>query len=405
MAAKRALHWWAGAVVVVAAVSGCVYYDSRWLQNAAEKKRAEARLHPAALGSDRPHTGLGRVALVRAYATRAYAAETINWEEQFDTLLADASRVLEPALGITLENGGTNLWEPETGEAEPTAAIDALAKQDSGEGVHWVAGFLQSVPKLVTDYHRLGVGRLLSKYMVLRGSADPAELDALGKFDGVNEAERQKIYSERRRHKIVAVFLHELGHTLGATHRTERRTLMSPTYDPNERGFDDATLGLLKVTLPHHLSGVPYRAAPSALAYLEKDDGGWVGSDREGWMDTLKRLAPPTRTEHSDTPNSLPPIASAPPIPAPEHALAKTTPVPFTTMTRQDRSTYDKALAAEKTEDSRVAWDMALPLFDAYPRVVEVQELRCRLAKERHFISGVVYVHCSRLEALGKPTE
>lgn len=405
MAGARALRRWAWSAVVVVGVSGCIYYDSRWLQNAEEKKHAQARLHPAALGSDRPRTGLGRIALVRAYATRAYVAETLNWEEQFDTLLADASRVLEPALGITLENGGTNLWEPETGEAEPTAAIDALAKQDEGEGVQWVTGFLQSVPKLVTDYHRLGVGRLMSKYLVLRGSADAAELDALGKFDGVGEAERQKIYSERRRHKIVAVFLHELGHTLGATHRTARDTIMSPAYSPKERGFDDATLGLLKVTLSDHLAGNPYRSAPSALAYLEKDDGGWVGSDREQWMSTLRGMTPNRGAAPADTPGAPATTGSAAPTSIPEYALAKTTPLPFTSMTRQDRATYDSALATEKSGDSKGAWEAALPLFDAHPRVVEVQELRCRLAKERRFISVVVYVHCARLAALGKPTE
>jgi hypothetical protein len=74
-------------------------------------------------------------------------------------------------------------------------------------------------------------------------------------------------------------------------------------------------------------------------------------------------------------------------------------------MTRHDRATYEEALAIEKNGDPKGAWDRAQPLFDAYPRVAEVQELRCRLAKERRFISGVVYVHCSRLEALGKPTK
>jgi hypothetical protein len=261
------------------------------------------------------------------------------------------------------------------------------------------------VPKLVTDYHRLGMGRLFSKYMVLRGSADPAELDALGKFHGMSEAERQKLYSERRRHKIVAVFLHELGHTLGAPHRTARDTLMSPAYSPNERGFDDATLGLLKVTLPDHLSETPYRAAASTLAYLEKDDGGWVGSDREQWMSILRRMAPKTAAAPGDTAGSPPPNSTAPSAPAPAVAEPQATPLPFTSMTRHDRATYDAALTAEKNGDSKGAWETASPLFDAYPRVVEVQELRCRLAKGRRFISGVVYVHCSRLEALGRPTE
>jgi hypothetical protein len=405
MAAGWVPRWWAVGTLVATSVCGCFFYDSRWAENAAEKKRAVARLHPAALGSDRPHAGLAHVALVRAYATRAYAAETVNWEQQFDALLGDANRVLEPALGLTLKNGGTSLWEPESGESEPTIALDALTKEDSGEGADWVAGFLQSVPKLVTDYHRLGVGRLMSKYVVMRGSADPKELDALGTFD-TGEAERQKLYSERRRHKIVAVFLHELGHTLGATHRTARDTLMSPMYDATERGFDGATLGVLKVSLPHHLSGAPYRAAPEVLALLEKDDGGWVGSDREGWLDILRRMTPAVSRELARNAEAPATTSSTPaPAPAPTTTEPTVTPLPFTSMTRQDRATFDAALDSEKNGDSKSAWTAALPLFDAYPRVVEVQELRCRLAKTRHFISGVVYVHCSRLAALGKPTE
>lgn len=401
MARGRVPRWWAVGALVAVGLPGCF---TAWGQREAEKKRAVARLHPAALGTDRPHTGLTRVALVRAYATRAYAAETVNWEQQFDALLGDANRVLEPALGLMLKDGGTSLWESESGEAEPTIALDALTKEDSGEGADWVAGFLQSVPKLVTDYHRLGVGRLMSKYMVMRGSADAKELDALGKLD-TGEAERQKLYSERRRHKIVAVFLHELGHTLGATHRSARDTLMSPMYDATERGFDEATLGVLRVSLPHHLSEAPYRAAPEVLALLEKDDGGWVQSDRESWLDILRRMTPAVSRQLAH--NAEAPATNSStraPDPAPT-ATATVTPLPFTSMTRQDRVTFDTALTSEKTGDTTAAWTAALPLFNAYPRVVEVQELRCRLAKARHFISGVVYVHCSGLEAMGKPTE
>lgn len=394
----RALGVVAAAAAVAVLVTSCLY-DSQWVEHEAEKKRAAARLHPATLTAENGRAGATRVALVRAYATRAYAAETVNWERQFDDLLHDANQVLEPALGLSLENGGTSLWTPEAGEAEPTVALGALVRQDPGDDVAWVAGFLQSVPKMVTDYHTLGVGRYLSKHLVVRGSADPKEMDALGKFEGMSDADRQKIYSERRRHKIVAVFLHELGHTLGAPHRSARDTLMVPAYDSKERGFDDATIGLFKITLPDHLSGAPYRAAGAALAYLEKDDGGWIPSEREQIVDFLKKAAPGTRPTAAGGPSAAGPPLGVTAVP-PAGSPAESGPLPFTSMPRSDRAAFDAAVATEKRGDVRAAWDAAAPLFDAHPRVVEVQELRCRLAGERGYMAGVVEAYCERYHAL-----
>jgi hypothetical protein len=75
---------------------------------------------------------------------------------------------------------------------------------------------------------------------------------------------------------------------------------------------------------------------------------------------------------------------------------------PFSSMPRADRVTFDTAITAEKRGDVRGAWDTAQPLFDSYPTVIEVQELRCRLARERGFMAGVVEAYCERFENLQK---
>jgi hypothetical protein len=390
------------AVALGAIVTGCFSYDSRWFEHEAEKKRAAERLHPASLSAGPARAGERHSALVRAHATRAYAAETLNWERQFEALLQEANRVLEPALGLTLENGGASLWAPETGESEPTVALKELSKHDAGDGAEWVVGFLQSVPKLVTDYHRLGVGGYFSKYLVVRGSADPREGEALSRFEGLSSTEREEIYSERRRHKIATVFLHEIGHTLGAAHRTAHDTIMSPTYDSHERGFDETSLAIMRITLPHHLAGMPFRAAPAVLEYVQKDDGGWVGSERAELVERLKALGAYAAAHEPRQPPSVP-VASAPATsstPEGQALLPATSPLPFTSMTRADRATFEVAAASERAGDTKTAWATAHPLFDANPRVVEVQDLRCRLAKTRGFIATVVTVHCARLEAL-----
>lgn len=73
--------------------------------------------------------------------------------------------------------------------------------------------------------------------------------------------------------------------------------------------------------------------------------------------------------------------------------------VAFDTMPKDDRQLFNEAVALEAT-NPHDAWTLASPLFEAHPTVRPVQELRCRLAKARHFFPGVVEAHCARLAAL-----
>jgi hypothetical protein len=269
--------------------------------------------------------------------------------------------------------------------------MDDLVRHDPGQGVQWVVGFLSSTPKGATDFHKLGYARYFSKHLIVRSSTDPREMAHLERFAGLNEAEREELYSERKQHRLVTLLLHELAHTLGAIHRTARDTIMSPTYDPDEKGFDDATLGVLRITLPAQVDESLRAPALAVLAtYLDANTEGWVGSERTEMMGTLAAAGRRAST------TSPPPETGAalPPASAPAEA-----PLPITTLSPPDRALHDSAMAAEG-RDPREAWSTAQPLFERYPRVVEVQELRCRLAKARKFFAGVVEAHCERLQAL-----
>jgi hypothetical protein len=373
-------------VLVAAQMVGCFYYDSTWGQKQAEEKRAAARLKPATLEHRAvPHDGM-RLARVRAHATRAYAAETLDWEVSFRELLRDASAVLEPSLGITLEDGGASLWQPSGDEASLGPMLQELADEDEGRDAEWVVGFVQSTPKLVTDYHVLGMGRPLSKYLVLRASNDPAEHDFIGReFGGMSEAQKEQLYSERKHHRMVTVFLHELGHTLGALHRVGVTTIMSPAYDPRASGFDAATLGLLRITVPLRFEGPNSRASyGELLTYVRDHPDGWAADERDALMRSLTSTA-----ESLPTPPAA--ATSAPPPPM--------TPRDLDALTSDERARYDKAIAIEPS-DSSTAWLLAGPLFESHPDVVPVQVLRCRLAHERRFYPAVVAAHCSRLDVL-----
>ena len=393
------MGWTKWAVCVVAGtalalLSACVAYDHRWVQEHQEKQRATKRLEPAKLQKQKDGSLERRSASVRAYATRAYVAETVHWQRQFDELLNGANEILEPTLGLHLESSGATLWQPKASEDRLGDVLDELAEHDSGDGVDWVVGFVKSTPELVFDQHQLGVGRLLSKYLVVRASNDPRELELLShQYYSLSDAEKAKLHTDRRRHRWIAVFLHEIGHTLGAQHRVAKNTIMNPTYDPEHQGFDEATLGLLRMTVAAERGSPTAATYRDVRVYYEAHKDGWVAKDREHM---LTWLAPLTRSHGRPAPGAS---SAAPATPAAatevEPALGEITPLPLSTLGPRDLARYQQASDAEKKGKFREAWQTVLPIIEAHARVIEVQELRCRLAKKQRLFAAVEEAHCA----------
>jgi hypothetical protein len=391
---------WAVCVVAGAAsaiLSACVAYDHRWLQAQQEKQRAAKRLEPAKLRRQGDGSRQRRSASVRAYATRAYAAETLHWERQFAELLSGANEILEPAVGLRLESSGATLWQPKASEDRLAGVLDELAEHDRGDGVDWVVGFVKSTPELVFDQHQLGVGRILSKYLVVRASNDPRELELLShQYYSLSDADKAKLHTDRRRHRWIAVFLHEIGHTLGARHRVAKNTIMNPTYDPEHQGFDETTLGLLRITVAADRGSPPVDVYRDVRAYYEAQREGWVASEREHM---LTWLAPLARSQGRGAPGAASGSAPAAAVPLASEPV-EATPLPLTTLNPQDLGRYENASEAEKKGQFREAWQTLLPIIEAHGRVIEVQELRCRLAKQQRFFASVEDAHCAPVASL-----
>ena len=122
---------------------------------------------------------------------------------------------------------------------------------------------------------------------------------------------------------------------------------------------------------------------------------GFVEEDRlqhVAFLERWERAAGPAKTA---VPLAAEQVLSPPAAPV--------TAAGFETMPKEDRQAFNDALALEAT-NPRDAWTLVSPLFEAHPTVRAVQELRCRLAKARHFFPGVVEAHCARLGALAPET-
>jgi hypothetical protein len=391
-------------------LSACVYYDSRWGQATAEQKHAAARLRPAQMEARRETSGVvARHATIRACATAAYAAETLDWESRFEELVRNASSVLEPSLGLTLRSAGTAHWQPPHGEGSLATIIADLPSCEGAEA-DWVVALVQSTPKIVSDFHVLGRGREYSPYLAVRASNDPAELEALTRsLPDLDEATRAKLYSDRKRHKTLTVFLHELGHTLGGLHRTAKDTIMSSAYQSAARGYDVPTLTLLRAGLEIRLDKV--NRFRQVREYLEAHPDGFAETERlesvallAGWERSMPVAARPWNAAAAKNGGPVPVAAPSGTDAVPAPAQPSVVAVAFETMPKQDRQIYDEALRLESTS-ARDAWSLATPLFEAHPSVRAVQELRCRLAKARKFYAAVVEAHCARLTVLAPATD
>src|SRR5262249_33770163 len=147
-------------------------------------------------------------------------------------------------------------------------------------------------------------------------------------------------------------------------------TIMAPMYDARESGFDEASLVLLK-------DGVAIRLDHANLygkvrEYLDANTSGFMEEDRREQVALLERWETSLRGRAS--PNAPAAPSAAPVSTAPAAAVG------FETMPKEDRQTFNEAVALEAT-NPRDAWTLASPLFEAHPTVRAVQALRCRLAK------------------------
>jgi predicted Zn-dependent protease len=359
----------------VLSTSAC--FDSSWFQGkSSQQSVAQARTPQTLRGTqgdgDSPPPTLAKVRTmrVRARATPRHIAEITDWQRRFSEMLEDANRVLVPTLSVRLEITTATEWSPRAPDDALAAQLAELAATDPGDDVDWVIGLTGSVPRFEESFRELGMAHMPGKHAVLRAINDARELEAIEKaFPDLSEADRSKLFLARKRHKRATVLLHEIGHTLGAPHQPVPSAIMTPRYGIAVESYGPAAAELLRVAVDDRRTPAsernPRALAEASIAVLRRWPDQWTADEREQAIARLQqqRQASPART-------------AATPPPAPPSV----TDTGLDALTPDHRATYDRAAAAQTQGRDAEAWAEATPLFDVYPGVAAVQDLRCRLA-------------------------
>ena len=396
-----------GLLLALPALQAC-FYDSTWgaakrAQTAAMARAAPAELRatPAAPAeTEIPARKPVRTLKIRARATPRYAAEVVDWPRQLAELLEDASEILGPTLGLRVEIAETLAWVPRAGDDDLGALLDELAAEEPGPDVAWVLGLCGSLPRAEESFHQLGMGRVPGRHLVMRAMNDAREYEAIEKgFTEIDPAERRRLYRARKRHKAAAVFLHELGHTLGVPHQVLATTIMHGRYGPRVTGFSEGAATLMRLALDHRLEPLAQteRAFADAFAHeVERTSASWVDDEREA---LLARLRPAAPAPAAPAPSGRRRRFNAP-DPTPDPAPAGPAEDPLAALSPADRQVYARAVEDQRAGRVPEALLGMKPLFSAYPDVLAVQDLRCQLAMASGGAWSSMQGECARLMEL-----
>lgn len=342
-------------VAASATLTGC--YDSQWGQqkvaqqhNAAAAAPAELRLatrgsaaEPGAPAARDASVRVQRLR-VRALVTRSFTAQVVDAPRHLRDLFEDVNRITEPELGLHLELVDTRPW-PMVDEDDIVKTFDALRTTDAGGDVDWVVGFVGSLPRATRSFHDVGRGALVGKHLLVRAPSSAERHDSIEKsFDELPEEQRRDLEKRLRRHRATTVFLHELGHTLGAEHDTSPQSIMFPEYNAKVTAFGAGSVDVMREGMAKRNARA---AAPAPAATAGSDTGTGTGAE-----------APVTQP-------AAEPAVTIPDTPELEGAA---------------RERFVVAYRASLAGDVVAAWSSLKPLFERYLTSMAVQDLRCQLA-------------------------
>jgi predicted Zn-dependent protease len=224
-----------------------------------------------------------------------------------------------------------------------------------------------------------------------------------------------KLYRARRRHKIASVLLHEIGHTFGVPHETERTSVMHRSYDAKASGFGPAAVGAMRMGLAREVdpSSSPNAAfAEAFIAHLTRTSSAWIPADRDEMIALLEKL------RAAGAVASAAASAAAPPRPA-ASAAAVSSPTRFgasesepvapagrvPAIAAEHRAPFERAQQLLRDGQVDEAWSTAKPLFDTYPQDHAVQDLRCQIAMKRTSAWAQTQRECEPLMRLARPAK
>jgi hypothetical protein len=377
-----------------------VGYDSRWGEAKRAQQRVAAQSGPAAISAapdEEPSPDAGKHTWsVRLRPNAQYLAQTIDAPKQIDDLLEDSNRILEPTFGLRLEKDRLQTWSRDS-EDDLGAALAALRTDDPGRDVDLVVGLIGSLSRHTDSFHEVGMAAMPGKHLVVRAAARADEHDAIDRsFYELSDDERARLVRTRKRHRALAVFLHEVGHCLGALHERDARSLMNPAYNTKMSGFGAGAVALMRVTLDSDDRGEARECrratcAPAALAaargrlelLIGATGADWIESEREAEVGRLQAFLDSTPDAAASAPSPAAAALQVPPEIAP-----------------RDADRFVRARQALQSGAAKVSYEWGKPLFSAYPDVYAVQDLRCQLAAIRWLPREELLTECASFNRL-----
>jgi hypothetical protein len=364
------------AIAITTFFVGCVY-DHRVTQAIIERRRRAKEAEGSEIHAT--HTGVAgagtRRGRLRFYVAKDFREQHREWRHALSSLADAANGVVGPNFRVQFEVAAATEWIPKCDQARLESCLAELERLDAGEDGDWVVGVLGATASFTSSFEHLGMARSVGRHFVVRDVSDLAERAAIDSaFATFTPARRDEIYKRRKTHKRLAVFLHEWGHTLGAMHIQNVKSLLNPTYDDSMESFDDANHGLVDASLRDVFR---YAGTRDELkAYLHSSSGGGLpAEERNALLAQLERNAPQDQGLAASAPKAAP---------LPEH--------PFLVKGREDellvdldqgdRETYTRAATLTAAGDVVSALELTKPLGEKHPDNYAVQHLLCGLAMQ-----------------------
>ena len=235
---------------------------------------------------------------VRFYADDDYRSSGGGgrWQERVRGTLSYLNQVVEPTFGIRFEGESFRRWPRQGPSGAVQPLLEDLERLDPGADVDWVVGLVSPLPLVSMSFHDLGCARVLGRHFVLRGMTSIAELqDFTRMFPALDNAVREELYSRRKTHKELSIFLHEWAHTLGAMHVQDPTRIMGPAYSNRTSTFSVEDASLIAAGLEARLAargGDNVNWTPLRQYLGETKTSEWPAAEKEALLGQLRASQP-----------------------------------------------------------------------------------------------------------------
>ncbi|MEO0460985.1 MAG: matrixin family metalloprotease [Myxococcota bacterium] len=182
---------------------------------------------------------------VRVYVDDNFRREVFGWPQEIRQIVREASAAFEKQ-GVRLELDAIHEWSHQT-EGALVTDLEALSTKDRGIGVDIVVAFVGAQTIHSDSMHQYGFASIGGKHAVIRNLHIQVSREQVSATHLPWNVTDEMV--ARVRHKRRSVLLHEIGHTLGATHSRDPHDFMHPMYRRHQTSFGPEAIEAMSTIL------------------------------------------------------------------------------------------------------------------------------------------------------------